>query len=78
MITVMSPDGKPIQVAANSLQMAGVQNQNGKQNFYNRSPENCEQAKNAIIIENDLHKNMIVFSKNPTLSRTLSLKMYIS
>ena len=30
MITVMSPDGKPIQVPANSLQMAGVQNQNGK------------------------------------------------
>ena len=51
MITVMSPDGKAIQVAANSLQMAGVQNQNGKQNFYNRSPENCEQAKNAIIID---------------------------
>merc|ERR1712038_386869 len=29
MVTIMSPDGKPIQVSASSLQTAGVQNQTG-------------------------------------------------
>ena len=29
MVTIMSPEGKPIQVSASSLQTAGVQNQNG-------------------------------------------------
>ena len=30
MITVMSPDGTPIQVASNALQLAGAQNAVGK------------------------------------------------
>ena len=30
MVTVMSPDGKPIQVAANAVQMLGAQNSLGK------------------------------------------------
>ena len=29
MVTIMSPEGKPIQVAASSLQMGGVQNSTG-------------------------------------------------
>ena len=37
MVTIMSPEGKPIQVAASSLQMGGVQNSTGiynKQKIY--------------------------------------------
>ena len=30
MITVMSPDGKPMQVAANALQTGGAQNLGGR------------------------------------------------
>ena len=30
MVTVMSPDGKPIQVAANAVQMLGAQNSLGR------------------------------------------------
>ena len=30
MVTVMSPDGKPIQVAANAAQMLGTQNSLGR------------------------------------------------
>ena len=33
MVTVMSPEGKPIQVPANNLQMAGLQNSAG---IYNK------------------------------------------
>ena len=44
MVTIMSPEGKPIQVAASSLQMGGVQNSTG---IYNKQkdiymPENCQ------------------------------------
>ena len=34
MVTIMSPDGKPIQVASSSLQMGGVQNSTGTYNKY--------------------------------------------
>ena len=45
MVTIMSPDGKPVQVSASSLQAAGLQNQNG---IYHNKKEtkNCPKIVN--------------------------------
>ena len=45
MVTIMSTEGKPIQVPASSLQMAGVQNSNGKYNKQN----NCQRTQELSI-----------------------------
>ena len=47
MVTIMSPEGKPIQVAASSLQMGGVQNSTG---IYNKPKINtCPRIVNMSI-----------------------------
>ena len=49
MVTIMSTEGKPIQVPASSLQMAGVQNSNGKYNKQN----NCQRTQECSTILNN-------------------------
>ena len=46
MVTVMSPEGKPIQVSASSLQSAGVQNQMGIYDNQNENKKNCPKIVN--------------------------------
>ena len=46
MVTVMSPEGKPIQVSASSLQSAGVQNQMGIYDNKNENKKNCPKIVN--------------------------------
>ena len=46
MVTVMSPEGKPIQVSASSLQSAGVQNQMGIYDNKNKNKKNCPKIVN--------------------------------
>ena len=45
MVTIMSPDGKPVQVSASSLQAAGLQNQNGIYHF-KKETDNCPKIVN--------------------------------
>lgn len=46
MVTVMSPEGKPIQVSASSLQSAGVQNQMGIYDNQIENKKNCPKMVN--------------------------------
>ena len=54
MVTIMSPDGKPIQVSASSLQTAGVQNQTGIYNI-KRETKNCPK----IVNKSKVHLNWV-------------------
>ena len=58
MVTIMSPDGKPIQVSASSLQTAGVQNQTGKHNS-KRETKNCPK----IVNKSKGHLNWVDLSR---------------
>ena len=54
MVTVMSPDGKPIQVNASALQAAGSQNntgmiQVGKCHNQMQMKQNCQYVKRKVI-----------------------------
>ena len=54
MVTVMSPDGKPIQVNASALQAAGSQNntgmiQVGKCHNQIQMKQNCQYVKRKVI-----------------------------
>ena len=54
MVTVMSPDGKPIQVNASALQSAGSQNntgmiQVGKCHNQIQMKQNCQYVKRKVI-----------------------------
>ena len=54
MVTIMSPDGKPIQVSASSLQTAGVQNQTGKHDS-KKETKNCPK----IVNKSKVHLNWV-------------------
>ena len=67
----MSPDGKPVQVSASSLQAAGLQNQNGIYH-YKKETDNCPK----IVNKSKVHL-IWVFRLHKRINTRSNAKIYV-